>query len=137
MTPEDIDTLRNTVREALRCSTLGDTSMNVVAAEDLDDLVAIAKEDADGCDMCAQYLDDAGASDLDARKARARVAELEGALAEATNAVAHLNGMVNWRDFGGDDGQGHYEGDYRAAQIHDDVLRWQSLASHDPKEGAA
>ena len=44
MTPEDIDTLRNTVREALRCSTLGDTSMNVVAAEDLDALVAITKE---------------------------------------------------------------------------------------------
>jgi len=40
----DIDTLRNTVREALRCSTLGDTSMNVVAAEDLDALVAITKE---------------------------------------------------------------------------------------------
>jgi len=44
MTPEDIDTLRNTVREALRCSTLGDTSLNVVAVEDLDDLVVIAKD---------------------------------------------------------------------------------------------
>ena len=67
------------------------------------------------------------------KAAEARVAALEAALAEATNAVAHLNGMVDWRDFGGDDGQGHYEGDYRAEQIHDDVLRWQSLASPDTR----
>jgi len=40
----DIDALASTVLEALRCSTLGDWSLNAVATEDLSSLVAIAKE---------------------------------------------------------------------------------------------
>jgi hypothetical protein len=32
-----------------------------------------------------------------------------------------------WRDSGGDDGQGHYEGDYRAEQIHAEIESWKEI----------
>jgi len=56
MSAPDIDTLRNTVREALRCSTLGDWSLNAVATEDLSSLVAIAKEAEDWKDIAPLEL---------------------------------------------------------------------------------
>jgi len=74
-----IDVLNKRVARVLNLRGCGDTSPEEYDDADaaLSDLVATAKEDADGCDMCAQYLDDAGASDLDARKARARAEQAE------------------------------------------------------------
>ena len=40
----------------------------------------------------------------------------------------HLFQMIDretWRATGGDDGQGHYEGDYRAAGIEEEIRSWQ------------
>jgi len=45
----------------------------------------------------------------------------------ARHLAAHLFGMVDrqtWRDSGGDDGQGHYEGDYWAAQLAEEIRSW-------------
>lgn len=45
----------------------------------------------------------------------------------ARHLAKHLFEMVTleqWRDTGGDDGQGHYEGDYRAAELEEEILSW-------------
>jgi len=45
----------------------------------------------------------------------------------ARHLAKHLFAMVTleqWRDTGGDDGQGHYEGDYRAAELEEEILSW-------------
>lgn len=45
-------------------------------------------------------------------------------LERALHLAEHLFLMVPqdvWRDSGGDDGQGHYEGDYRAAQVQEEL----------------
>jgi len=60
----------------------------------------------------------------------ARVRELEAALREATSIARHLYGMIDsetWREHGGDDQQGHYEGDYRAATVTEDIKRLAAL----------
>lgn len=31
-----------------------------------------------------------------------------------------------WRASGGDDGQGHYEGDYHAAQLEEEIRSWEN-----------
>lgn len=36
-----------------------------------------------------------------------------------------------WRDHGGDDGQGHYEGEYRAAAIQDELHALAKVRSED------
>jgi len=64
----------------------------------------------------------------------ARVRELETALARATHLAEHLWQMVDsetWRDTGGDDGQGHYEGDYHAEQTREEIQRLAALTAGD------
>src|SRR5262245_58573618 len=49
-------------------------------------------------------------------------------LVNARNLVSHMFQMISaetWREHGGDDGQGHYEGDYHAAQLQEQILGWQ------------
>jgi hypothetical protein len=41
--------------------------------------------------------------------------------------AAHLFQMIDreaWRASGGDDGQGHYEGEYHAAQLEEEIRAW-------------
>jgi hypothetical protein len=52
-----------------------------------------------------------------------RVAERD----RARHLAKHLFQMIDrdtWRATGGDDGQGHYEGDYRAASIEEEIRSW-------------
>lgn len=45
----------------------------------------------------------------------------------ARHLAKHLFQMVEpqaWRDSGGDDGQGHYEGDYHAAKVEEEIRSW-------------
>ena len=45
----------------------------------------------------------------------------------ARHLARHLFEMVTfeqWRDTGGDDGQGHYEGDHRAAELEEEIRSW-------------
>ena len=37
-----------------------------------------------------------------------------------------------WRAHGADDGQGHYEGDYHAAGMADEIKGWAALAAARP-----
>jgi hypothetical protein len=61
-------------------------------------------------------------------------AELErvtAALRDAAETASHLLDMIPrqvWLDTGGDDGQGHYEGDYRAAKVAEDIAGWAAIA---------
>jgi hypothetical protein len=60
-----------------------------------------------------------------------RADQLEKALARAAYVAEHLFQMVDretWRSTGGDDGQGHYEGDYRAEQVQEEIREWAALA---------
>jgi len=59
------------------------------------------------------------------------VRELRAALREAHHTGRQLMGMVDrqtWRDQGGDDGQGHYEGDYYAEKVSGQIESWGTLA---------
>lgn len=45
----------------------------------------------------------------------------------ARHLAKHLFAMVTleqWRDTGGGDGQGHYEGDYHAAELEEEIRSW-------------
>lgn len=72
---------------------------------------------------------------LNARQ-RATIAEgerdyLREALARAVLLAQGLMGMIDrdtWRDCGGDDGQGHYEGDYHAERIETELRALSTLA---------
>jgi hypothetical protein len=62
----------------------------------------------------------------------ARVAALEQALARTVYLAEHLLQMIDretWRAHGGDDGQGHYEGDYRAEQVASELRDLAALAA--------
>jgi hypothetical protein len=51
-------------------------------------------------------------------------------LARAAHIAEHLFAMIDrqaWRDTGGDDGQGHYEGEYRAAKIEEEIRSWKEV----------
>ncbi len=53
------------------------------------------------------------------------------ALRRAVFLAEHLWAMVPrevWRDSGGDDGQGHYEGDYRAEQVRDELAYLRGIS---------
>lgn len=41
-----------------------------------------------------------------------------------TRHLFQMTTLEQWRDTGGDDGQGHYEGDYRAAELEEEILSW-------------
>jgi hypothetical protein len=65
-------------------------------------------------------------------ESRKTIEELREELASAASTAGHLMQMIDpqtWRDNGGDDGQGHYEGDYRAAQVANCIERWRVLAN--------
>lgn len=74
----------------------------------------------------------------------ARAATAETALGQAQEALRralylaeHLHAMVPrevWRDRGGDDMQGHYEGDYHAEQVATEIQNWKALAGEPPGE---
>ena len=61
----------------------------------------------------------------------ALLAYYDDAIAErdkARHLASHLFQMIDretWRATGGDDGQGHYEGEYRAAGIEEEIRSWQ------------
>lgn len=45
----------------------------------------------------------------------------------ARHLATHLFQMIDsqtWRDSGGDDGQGHYEGEYHAAKLEEEIKSW-------------
>lgn len=55
---------------------------------------------------------------------------LEAALRRSTYLARHLLNMIPqevWRDAGGDDGQGHYEGEYHAAGIREELEKLAAL----------
>lgn len=59
-----------------------------------------------------------------ARRLAARLEEAERAARRSLYIAEHLFGMVDqkaWRDSGGDDMQGHYEGDYRAETLAEEL----------------
>lgn len=63
-----------------------------------------------------------------------RVADLEAALRRAAYLAENLHGMIDreaWRAHGGDDGQGHYEGDYRAVNVAKEISDLRALAGDD------
>lgn len=63
--------------------------------------------------------------------------QLRKALRRASFIAQKLYEMIDretWRAHGGDDGQGHYEGDYHAEQIAQEIEEWAALAGPQ-KEG--
>jgi DNA repair ATPase RecN len=72
-----------------------------------------------------------------AAAARTREKELREKFERATWIAVHLFAMVTpeqWRDTGGDDGQGHYEGDYRAEQMRDELNELLASATEEDAE---
>lgn len=64
--------------------------------------------------------------------------ELREKLARAAYVAENLMGMIDretWRSHGADDGQGHYEGDYHAEKIADEIKEWAKLAAAAVPEG--
>lgn len=63
--------------------------------------------------------------------AEARTARLAVGLTRAAYLAENLHGMIPlqvWRDYGADDGQGHYEGDYNAGQIAAEIKTLRALS---------
>jgi hypothetical protein len=63
--------------------------------------------------------------------AEAELERVTAALRGAAETASHLLDMIDretWRETGGDDGQGHYEGDYRAAKVAEYIHGWLALA---------
>ena len=59
---------------------------------------------------------------------KAEAEMLLAVIARATYVAEHLWQMVDretWRAAGGDDGQGHYEGDYYAEQVRLEIEAWK------------
>jgi hypothetical protein len=53
-------------------------------------------------------------------------------LRDAADTAEHLHAMIrqeDWRATGGDDGQGHYEGDYRAESVLTNIRTWKRMAA--------
>jgi hypothetical protein len=72
---------------------------------------------------CVQY-------DADYRREWHRVVRYREALERAVYIADHLFQMVPqsvWRDSGGDDMQGHYEGDYHAEKVKEELARLAAL----------
>lgn len=61
-----------------------------------------------------------------------RCETLRAALERAAFTANHLFQMIDqetWRSMGGDDQQGHYEGDYWAANVEEQIKEWKELAA--------
>lgn len=57
---------------------------------------------------------------------------LRATLARAAYVAEHLFYMISeedWRATGGDDMQGHYEGDYHAEQVWQEIEEWRAMSS--------
>lgn len=66
------------------------------------------------------------------------VEALRATLARAAYVAEHLHAMIDrdtWRASGGDDGQGHYEGDYRAEQVACEIVSWRTAGRVAPGAG--
>lgn len=75
-----------------------------------------------------------------AERAEKQEAALRVMLARAAYVAEHLHTMIDrdtWRSTGGDDGQGHYEGDHRAEQIAVEIGEWKALSVSPPSRGEA
>jgi hypothetical protein len=55
------------------------------------------------------------------RSENKRLEEQYGTLLTLAEHLFQMIPRETWRDFGGDDGQGHYEGEYRAEQIEQEL----------------
>ena len=80
-----------------------------------DGLERLARADRDYLDSHGYYLGDVAALALDNHER----------LARAVWIAQHLFQMIDrdtWRATGGDDGQGHYEGDYHAENIREEII---------------
>jgi hypothetical protein len=78
--------------------------------------------------LAARFLED---SYNDFRNEEEWADELQEALRRAAFVAERLMQMIDpqtWRDTGGDDAQGHYEGDYRAEQTAAEIAKWKALA---------
>jgi hypothetical protein len=87
------------------------------------------------CDCYARFHEPYHAA-LDSLAARLR--DTTEALTRAAWVAQHLYAMIDretWLSSGGDDGQGHYEGDYWAEQIVEEIRGWAALASPSPGAG--
>lgn len=65
----------------------------------------------------------------------AETATLRATLVRAVYVANHLHAMIDqetWRATGGDDMQGHYEGDYHAEQVAAEIKEWAALAAGKP-----
>lgn len=74
----------------------------------------------------------AGDADRARKEAFAAVGELRALVVRAAYVAEHLMQMIDretWRSSGGDDGQGHYEGDYHEERTALEVQSWKSMAA--------
>lgn len=102
----------------------------------LDALVVLVDEAMTGWDECrrigshrASEVEDLKARVVQLQQERDQLAE---ALARAAFVAEHLHAMIPqdaWRDSGGDDGQGHYEGDFHAEKVAVEIAEWAALAA--------
>ena len=70
------------------------------------------------------------AAEKRAESAERENGRLRANLADAAELAGHLFQMIDpqtWRDWGADDGQGHYEGDYRAEKVAEQIKRFRAL----------
>jgi hypothetical protein len=107
------------------CLACAEARERMHAAEDR--LAAERKQVSENCVMIEEY-DHAMARD---RVQAEQIAALQKALKRAAYVAEHLFAMIDretWRDNGADDGQGHYEGDYHAEQVRDEIAGWKALA---------
>lgn len=118
---------------------------------DSDSAVSLAHRGVEICDDAAAALAAAEEARDEARRyvanviaAHPHVLEQEAALVRTQEALRraavvaeNLMGMIDqetWRATGGDDGQGHYEGDYRAEQLAEEIVGWRALAAGGERE---
>jgi hypothetical protein len=70
------------------------------------------------------------------QRLEAEVEKLEGLLRRAAYVAEHLMGMIpleQWRRHGGDDMQGHYEGDYHAEKVAEEIRGWKNFVDSKAK----
>lgn len=91
-----------------------------------------ARQRADALEATSEQAAQIRRRDEALRATEGREADLRKKLARAVFLAEHLHAMVPrevWRDSGGDDGQGHYEGDYHAEQTTAELKELAALAA--------
>lgn len=134
------------LREALRtvdfmCSRHCIEHEDALAALDrIERLVTYMEDDLHEAARGLAFLDEQLRATETERAALQRLAEeMETALERTLYIADHLFEMVPqsvWRDAGGDDWQGHYEGDYHAEQTRGELASYRAVLSA-REEGAA